>query len=140
MRVDLDLVRVVEQSGAEFSRRQTLAYIAVAPAAAAACEPCDGGALISFGHGRYVNRALGVGFGGLPAEEAVAAIDRFYSARGMPPSLELSPWADEALLPALATAGFVAERFRNVYAHDLRSLPPAHWASASVDCLRRRPS
>ena len=38
-------------------------------------------------------------------------------------SLEIGPWAEAALLPALSAAGYQLERFRNVYARDLTSLP-----------------
>ena len=133
MRIDLDLVRRVEHSGAEFARRQVGGYHDHFPAAGAASEPCDGGALISLGPGRYVNRAMGVGLGTAPAEEIVSAIDRFYTERGLAPSLELTPWADEQLLPALTAAGFVAERFRSVFAHDLRGLPDASDATIVAD-------
>ena len=122
MRIDRELVRRVEHSAAEFSSRQALAYTVHAAPAGAAAEPCDGGALISFGPGRYVNRAIGLGLGGTDAGEVVSALDRFYSGRGLAASLELSPWADETLLPALIADGYVLERFRNLYAHDLSNL------------------
>ena len=107
MRIDRELVRRVEHSAAEFSSRQALAYTVHAAPAGAAAEPCDGGALISFGPGRYVNRAIGLGLGGTDANEVVSALGRFYGGRGMAPSLELSPWADETLLPALIADGYV---------------------------------
>lgn len=124
MRSDFDLARRIEQSGATFSIEQAVALATIAPESGSVGVPLDGGALIALGPGRYVNRAIGLGFGGTPAAEIVGALDSFYGERGMPPSLELSPLADPALLPALTADGFVLERFRNVYAHDLTSLPP----------------
>lgn len=123
MHIDVDLARRVEWSAAEFSFQQAEALNRLDPSIGAAAERLDGGALISFGPGRYVNRAIGIGLGGTPADEVVAAIDDFYSSRAMAPSLEIGPWADAALLPALSAAGYALERFRNVYARDLTSLP-----------------
>lgn len=124
MRVDLTLVRRVEHSAAELGSRQAAAMAIVAPVNQSAAQPLDGGALVSFGRGSYVNRAMGVGLGGTPFAEVVAAITAFYEDRGLPPSLELCPFADEAFAGELAVAGYRLERFRNVYAHDLHSLPP----------------
>ncbi len=136
MRIDRQLVVRVESSAAEFAQRQTAALASRSPSIGAAAAALDGGALIAFGPGRYVNRAIGVGFGGTPADEIVAAIDDFYSLRSMAPSLEIGPWADAALLPALSAAGYRLERFRNVYARDLGSVPaePAN-EIALVDVL-----
>jgi GNAT superfamily N-acetyltransferase len=125
MRSDLELVRRVEQSAAELAVRQVVALAQRAPSSGATAVRLDGGALVSFGTGRYVNRAMGLGFGGTAADEIVRALDEFYGARGMPPSLELCPLADTALLPALAAAGYRLERFRNVYARALDALPDA---------------
>ena len=123
MRIDRQLVTRVEGSATEFALRQTAALAIRSPSIGAAAARLDGGALIAFGPGRYVNRAIGVGLGGTPADEIVAAIDDFYSSRSMAPSLEIGPWADAALLPALSAAGYQLERFRNVYARDLGSVP-----------------
>jgi len=123
MRIDIDLARRVEHSSATATARQAVAVAAVAPDSGSAAERLDGGALVSFGRGRYVNRAIGLGFGGTPADAVVAALNAFYGERGMAPSLELSPLADPSLLPALTADGYRLERFRNVYAHDLSDLP-----------------
>lgn len=123
MRIDLELVRRVEHSGAALAALQAAALAALAPESGAEALPLDGGALVAFGPRRYVNRAMGLGLGGTPADELIAALDGFYSSRGMAPSLELCPWADAALSAALSSDGYRLERFRNVYAHDLRDLP-----------------
>ncbi len=124
MRTDIDLARRIEHSAAKFVTSQALALAEVSPASGARAGALDGGALVSFGPGRYVNRAIGLGFGGTAADEILGALDAFYGAYGMAPSLELSPLADPALLTALTTDGYVLERFRNVYAHDLTRLAP----------------
>ena len=105
----------------------------VAPANDAIARPLDGGALVSFGRGSYVNRAMGVGLGGTAPAELVDAITTFYEARGLAPSLELCPFVDEAMIAAFAAAGYRLDRFRNVYAHDLQSLPPAASVTIQLD-------
>lgn len=122
MRIDLDLARRIEHSSATATVRQAVALAQSWPVTGACADELDGGALISFGPGRYVNRAIGLGFGGTAASEVVGALDRFYGDLGMMPSLELSPLADASLLSALTTDGYVLERFRNVYAHDLSAV------------------
>lgn len=124
MRLNLDLARRIEHSAATFSMRQASALAGVAPDSGSVALPLDGGALVSFGPGRYVNRAIGLGFGGTAAAELVDALNAFYHDRGMRPSLELSPLANAGLLPALTADGYALERFRNVYAHDLTTLAP----------------
>jgi len=124
MRIDIGLARRVEHSAAKFATSQALALAETSPTTEASAEGLDGGALVSFGIGRYVNRAIGLGFGGTAANEIIRALDSFYGQRGMAPSLELSPLADPSLLPALTAAGYVLERFRNVYVHDLATLAP----------------
>ncbi len=128
MRTDSDLARRIEHSAAQFVSSQALALAEVSPTSGARAEALDGGALVSFGPGRYVNRAIGLGFGGTAAGEVLGALDEFYGSCGMSPSVELAPLAEPALLPALTAAGYVLERFRNVYAHDLTRLaaPDGH--------------
>lgn len=122
MRTDIGFARRIEHSGALQTMGQATALAYVAPGSGSVALPLDGGALVSFGPGRYVNRAIGLGFGGTPADAVVAALNTFYGERGMAPSLELSPLADASLLAALSADGYVLERFRNVYAHDLSTL------------------
>ncbi len=115
MRIDIDLVRRIERSSAAFAAQQAEAIAAIAPESGAIAESFDGGSLIAGGRGRYVNRAMGVGLGGTSADDVVAAIDSFYGERGMPPSLELSPWTDPAIVRLLGTNGYRIDWFRNVY-------------------------
>ena len=138
MQVTADLVGRIEHSAADVSRRQAAAIAAHAPESGAVGLPCDGGALIAFGPGRYVNRAQGVGLGGTPAEQIVDALDSFYGQMGMAPSLELCPWAAAALLQALRARGYQLERFRNVYAHDLEGLRDEPDATIEVVCAATR--
>jgi GNAT superfamily N-acetyltransferase len=113
----------VEHSAAQLAMRQAAAMAAVAPESSADALPFDGGALIAFGPHRYVNRAIGVGFGDSRAVAIVTALEGFYGARGMPPSVELNPWTAPSLCDVLSAHGLEPERLRNVYVRGLGRLP-----------------
>ena len=123
MYVDRELVRRIEYSAAEISARQANVLARMTPTTPAVAQECDGGQLIAFGAGRYVNRAAGVGLGGMPGAEIVTAVESFYKTRSLPASVEINPWVSADLVTALGAADFRLERFRNVYVHDLDSLP-----------------
>lgn len=123
MYVDRELVRRVEYSAADMSARQANVLARMTPATPGAAQECDGGQLIAFGPGRYVNRAAGIGLGGMPGPEIVSAVEGFYKSRSLPASVEINPWVSDDLVAALGTAGFRFERFRNVYVRELASLP-----------------
>ena len=89
---------------------------------AVAVEPLGGGRLVTLGPGRYVNRAVGVG----PEidDDALDVIDAFYAGRGLPPSIQLSSWAQSATLDRLAARGYRPEGFRSVFAAELPGAGP----------------
>ena len=122
MYVNRELVRRVEYSAADMSARQADVLARMTPMTPGAAHECDGGQLIAFGHGRYVNRAAGIGLGDMLATEIVIAVESFYKARSLPASVEINPWVNADLVAALGDAGFRLERFRNVYVHELASL------------------
>ena len=115
MRIDIDLVRRIEQSSAVFAAQLAAAMATIAPESAAQAQPFDGGSLVAFGPGRYLNRAIGVGLGGTTADEVVPAIDSFYGERGLAPSLELSPWTDPTIVRPLSASGYRVDWFRSVF-------------------------
>lgn len=123
MYVDRDLVRRVEHTAAEFCARQVDVFARMSPASGAAAQECDGGSLVAFGPGRFVNRAMGIGLGGMPADEIVDAVVSFYTAQSLRPSVEINPWVDASLVAGLSNANFRLERFRNVYVRDLDDIP-----------------
>ena len=123
MYVDRELVRRVEYSAADMSARQANVLARMTPATPGAAQECDGGQLIAFGPGRYVNRAAGIGLGGMPGAEIVTAVETFYRSRSLPASVEINPWVSEELVAALGVAGFRLERFRNVYVRELAERP-----------------
>jgi hypothetical protein len=123
MYVDRELARRVEYSAADMSARQANVLARMTPSTPGAAQECDGGQLIAFGAGRYVNRAAGIGLGGMPGAEIVSAVESFYKSRSLPASVEINPWVSEDLVAELGVAGFRLERFRNVYVRELTSLP-----------------
>jgi GNAT superfamily N-acetyltransferase len=123
VRIDRQLVQRVEWTAAELAVRQVGAFARLKPSTGAASQPFDGGALVAFGPGRYVNRAMGLGLGEASPAATVQSLVEFYAARALPPSLELCPWVDDAFLTELAGAGFRVERFRSVFVHDLGAVP-----------------
>lgn len=124
MKIDRDTVCRAERAAASIALAQAQALVANDPAHPAAAEAFDGGALVAFGAGRYVNRAMAVGLGGTDADTVVTTLTDFYASRGLSPSLELSPWAPAELVELLGAAGFRVQWFRNVYVRDLADLPP----------------
>lgn len=123
MYVDRELVRRVEYSAADTAARQVETLARLTPATPAAAQECDGGQLIAFGAGRYVNRAMGIGLGDTPAGDVVSAVERFYNAQSLSASVEINPWVRADLVSALSAANFRVERFRNVYVRELTTLP-----------------
>ena len=123
MYVDRELVKRVEYSAADVAARQADVLARMTPATPGAAQSCDGGQLVAFGAGRYVNRAMGIGLGETPAVDIVSAIADFYRARSLPASVEINPWVSAELVAALGSADFRVERFRNVYVRELESLP-----------------
>jgi hypothetical protein len=124
VRVDRELVQVLEWSSARSTALHAEAVAAVSPASGAAVEWFDGAALVALGEGRYVNRAVGVGLGRASAADVFDVLERFFGARSMPASAEVSPWVTAQLLAEARLRGYVLDWFRNVYARQLDELPP----------------
>lgn len=142
MKIDRDLVCRAERAAASVALAQAAALVANDPAHPATAESFDGGALVAFGFGRYVNRGLAVGLGGTAADEVVDHITEFYASRGLPPSLELSAWAPSPVVELLGAAGFRVQWFRSVYVRDLCDLPvldgtPIEEVSSDTSTMRK---
>jgi GNAT superfamily N-acetyltransferase len=94
------------------------AAVAVAMAAAghesAAVEELGDGVLVALGPGRYVNRSIGVG----PDldDHDLTVIERFFTDRGLAPSVQLTSWAGEETLERLTARGYRPQWFRSVFA------------------------
>ena len=111
---DPDLVRRIERSAAHVTMSTALALAAQAPAIEARAVTFGDGALVSFGRGRFVNRAIGVSLDALD-DAQLDELEAFFVASAVDPSLEVASWAPAALLERLAQRGYTLSWFRNVY-------------------------
>jgi len=132
VRLNHGLVTTIEGSAARLATKQAESLALRSPTSGAASVPLDGGALVAFGPGRYVNRAVGVGLGDRSPGDVADALVEFYGARDLPPSLELCPWADRPFVDELRARGFGLEWFRNVYARELDDVPDLDAADVTV--------
>lgn len=101
------------------------------PGGPAGRERVAGGWANATGPHRFGNRLQGAGLGGPVTDDDLMRLEAFYAARGLPVEVEVCPVADPSLLRALVTRGYRPVSFRNVYGHDLRTLPP-HPGSVEV--------
>ena len=124
MIIDAALVLRVERTAARLTAMEVESLAATAPTSGAHWRPLDGGVAACMGPGRYVNRAVGAIFGDSTATQLVDELEAFFDTAGLPPSLELCPWASSDLVAELRRRGYAVDWFRNVYAHGLRGLPP----------------
>jgi GNAT superfamily N-acetyltransferase len=123
---DPELVRRIESSAARVTLATAAAFIGHAAGDPARAVAFAGGALVAFGPGRYVNRAVGVSLDDLD-DDQLDELEAFYASAGVPPSLEVASWAPPTLVQRLAARGYTVSWFRNVYATQLDERPsPAH--------------
>ncbi|MCA9291680.1 MAG: hypothetical protein KDA25_11175, partial [Phycisphaerales bacterium] len=81
--------------------------------------PFAGGMMCFAGVGTWASQAYGVGMNGpVDAAEVDAMID-FYESRGCEPRVEVSAYAHQTLLDALAARSFVLREFASVLVRDL---------------------
>jgi GNAT superfamily N-acetyltransferase len=122
---DPELVRRIESSAARVSMATVAGFIGHAANDPARAVAFGDGALIAFGPGRYVNRAVGISLDDL-GDEGVDELEAFYAASGVPPSLEVASWAPASLIERLGRRGYVVEWFRNVYVSEVdgHHVPP----------------
>jgi GNAT superfamily N-acetyltransferase len=90
-------------------------------AIAAACrpetafvEPIAGGVAVFTGPSSPANKMIGVGFDGLPSDEALARVEEKFRARGAALQAEVSTLADTALAVRLSQRGYLLQGFENV--------------------------
>ncbi len=129
MAVDDELLTALERSAARQGIEQVTSLGARSPVTAAQAREIDGGALLWSGPGRYLNRAVGLGTGELPADRLLDAVEQFYASHDAPAMVELAPW-HSALVEEVARRHYTFRWFRNVYVRDLDDVhdrpPPEH--------------
>src|SRR5262245_1602893 len=89
-----------------------------------AIAPIGSARAIDGGPGSYLNRVYGFGFDSGDPHGVVDRIEAFYASRGRPVRIELSPYADPALLPVLRARRYGVEAFRDVLVRPLDEVPP----------------
>lgn len=123
---DPELIRRIESSAARVTTATVAGFVQLAADDPAAARAFGEGALVAFGPGRAVNRAVGVSLDD-PGDAGLDELESFYAAAGLPPSLEVASWAPAALVERLGRRGYTVSWFRNVYAARLDGAPvPAH--------------
>jgi GNAT superfamily N-acetyltransferase len=120
---DSGLIRRIESSSARLTLATAAAFIDSVGGGPAHAVAFAGGTLAAFGPGRYVNRGIGVSLDDLD-DDQLDELESFFTAAGVPPSLEVASWAPATLLARLATRGYAVSWFRNVYVAALEDRPP----------------
>jgi GNAT superfamily N-acetyltransferase len=106
-RVEMQLIT----AAAEAARQRVGAGAFVMPiAGGAACYAEDGSPL---------NKIVGLGFGGVPTDEALDEIEQAFAARSTATQVELSNLADPAIGAALTSRGYRLVSFENVLGRSL---------------------
>jgi GNAT superfamily N-acetyltransferase len=122
--VDGELVHRLEASAAKVSMATVAAFVGLDPGDPARAMAWGDGALVAFGPGRYVNRAVGVTLDDI-GDDGLDEIEAFFVGVGVPPSLEVASWCPPTLLERLVHRGYRMSWFRNVYAMGLDEAVPA---------------
>jgi GNAT superfamily N-acetyltransferase len=130
--VDADLMELVMKTSAGFGADTAAAFRSADPDDPALSQPLGSGALVSWGSGRYVNRAIGVSLDPLDDDD-LDELEAFYDSRGVPPSIEVLSWARPDLLPRLVARRFVPIRFNDLFVIDPSR---AVGAQTSIDIRR----
>jgi ribosomal protein S18 acetylase RimI-like enzyme len=108
--------------GAESRLSESLgrAVAATWPDLGAFVEPIQGGVAVYAGPASPMNKMIGVGFDGVPADERLDEIERMFRERGAPVQAEVSTLADPALAAKLTRRGYLLQNFENVSGRPLR--------------------
>jgi GNAT superfamily N-acetyltransferase len=113
MLIDRGLVDLLERTGAHLNGLAADALAAAGAPGATPATPWGPGLLVAFGPDRYVNRLCGLGTGDVDVADASQITD-FFVDRGLPPCIEVTPWASPSLLQLLREHRYTPAAFRNV--------------------------
>lgn len=96
-----------------------------------------GGSAIFAGVGSPTNKMIGVGFGPLPTDAELAAVERLFAERETDLQAEISSLADPALHARLVARGYEPRGFENVLGHPRTGVPPAASDGITVERAQR---
>jgi ribosomal protein S18 acetylase RimI-like enzyme len=120
MFASVELAARIDHAEARLSEALGRAAIAGERGEGAFLEKLGGGVAVYAGPSSPMNKVIGVGFGALPGEEELAAIERAYRARSAAVQAEVSTMAQPAFAATLTRRGYVLEGFENVLGRPLR--------------------
>lgn len=127
--------------GTELGRRIEHAEAALIAAAVGAATrrgtdgfalPLAGGIAAFAEPGAPFNKVVGLGFGGVPEEAELEAIERAYAGHGSPTPVELSTLADPQIAEMLSTRGYRVVAFEDVLGRVLSGPEPQTPAGIEV--------
>jgi ribosomal protein S18 acetylase RimI-like enzyme len=110
---DLDLARTLEN--AEAQRQTDYARVSTRINGDGAHLEVGGGVVVSLGRDFPVNRGFALGINETLETAHLEALEQFLHERGLPPELDLCPFADGATLERLAHRGYRVQGFLNMY-------------------------
>jgi len=121
MIVDRDVMTALQNNAATFTVRTADAFRANDPDDPATSQALGSGALVSWGPGRFVNRAIGVSLDELD-DTSLDELETFFEHAGVPPSIEVYSWAHPDLVAKLAARRFAPVRFNDLLVTDGRAV------------------
>lgn len=111
---DLVLARRIEAADAAAGVWCREALSRVRPGAGGEIEHLAGGTLAFVRVGSPLTRVRGIGMAGPLTEGEVDRLERFYTSRGVAPSIPICPYADASLLEHLGRRGYAVTAFAHV--------------------------
>ena len=114
MFVSIELAARIDLAEARLSASLGRAIVAKNRQVDAFVEEIGGGVAIYTGPSSPMNKMIGVGFGPIPEDEKLQAIEEKFAARGAALQAEVSTLADPALGERLSRRGYVLQGFEDV--------------------------
>jgi ribosomal protein S18 acetylase RimI-like enzyme len=111
--VSIELAARIDKAEARLSAALGAVAVARRPETAFV-EPIAGGVAVFTGPSSPVNKMIGVGFEGLPSDEALGAVEEKFRARRAALQAEVSTLADTGFGATLSRRGYVLQGFENV--------------------------
>jgi GNAT superfamily N-acetyltransferase len=120
---DVALSIRLERAAAAEAVEQAETMARVWPASGAKTTAIADGVAVFCGPKMFANRAGGIGLESKVSGSHLARLEKFYVDRGTAASLQITPYASDALLGLLAKRHYVVEGFRSIYVRSLMRLP-----------------
>src|SRR5687768_6962977 len=128
MFASIALAQRVDRAEARLSESLGLAAVRAEPEGEAFVEAIAGGIVVYTGPSSPMNKMIGVGFSGVPADAQLAAIEEKFSQRSAPLQAEVATLADPGFVAQLTQRGYILQNFENVMGGVIREAngePPA---------------